>query len=237
MVRIHRIANSCLTVTGKGGTTLFDPGFFCWDSPDVDLEQIGDVQRVMITHVHADHVKPEFVRWLVDRGQDVTVHGNADVAKLLAEHDLACEVSPPSDVRSEDLLHEVLPHVADRAKNRAWTVDGVTHPGDSFGLTSTGAVLALPLLSFRRSLDTYLEGGPSDASVSFPITWNAADAAAAEVDATPPAMGNAPTSEPAPAPAPPATEPATAPLPATGGGAAVLGLALLSAAARARRRG
>ena len=62
MFTIRRLADSCLLVTTATGTTLFDPGFFTWDSGEVDLETIGDVQRVLITHEHGDHVKPEFVR-------------------------------------------------------------------------------------------------------------------------------------------------------------------------------
>ncbi len=155
---IRRIADSCVTVTTDEGTTLFDPGFTAFDDDDVDLDGIGDVQRVLITHEHGDHVKPEFVRWLVDRGDDVAVHGNEAVAALLAPHGIEVDVALPAGTSGEDVLHEVIPTGA-APPNRAWTVDGVlTHPGDSYQPNATAPVLALPLL---------VPWGSTTASVAF----------------------------------------------------------------------
>ncbi len=146
MPTVRRLADSCLLVTTDAGTTLFDPGFSTFDSGAIDLDQIGDVQRVLITHEHADHVKPEFVRWLVDRGEDVAVHANQAVAGLLAPHGVEVQVSPPAGTSAEDVRHEVIPTGA-APPNRAWTIDGVlTHPGDSYQPTTTAPVLALPLI-------------------------------------------------------------------------------------------
>ena len=146
MPTIRRLADSCLLVTTDHGTSLIDPGFFTFDSGEVDLDTIGEVQRVLVTHEHGDHVKPEFVRWLVDRGDDVAVHGNEAVAGLLAAHDIEVVVSDPSGVSSEDVIHETIPN-GDAPPNRAYTIDGVlTHPGDSYQPTATAPVLALPML-------------------------------------------------------------------------------------------
>jgi L-ascorbate metabolism protein UlaG (beta-lactamase superfamily) len=146
MTIISRLADSCLTVATEEGTTLFDPGFFSFDTDFVDLDDLGEVQRVLITHEHADHVKPEFVRWLIDRGDDVEVFGNQAVADLLLPHDIEVAISNPNGVTSEDVLHEMLPNGA-RPPNRSWTIDGVlTHPGDSHEPNVTAPILALPCL-------------------------------------------------------------------------------------------
>jgi len=146
MTTIRRLANSCLTVTDDTGTTLFDPGFFTFDSGEVDLDGLGEVQRVLITHEHGDHVKPEFVRWLLDRGDDVKVYANEAVVDLLAGHDIGASVEVPQGVSHEDVLHEMIPTGA-RPTNRSFTIDGVlTHPGDSYEPSRTAAVLALPLI-------------------------------------------------------------------------------------------
>lgn len=145
MSTIRRLTNSCLTVTESSGTTLFDPGFFTFG--EFDLSKIGDVQRVFITHEHADHVSPDFVKWLVDRGSDVSVHANDAVVDLLAEHDLEAETSVPSGVSVEDVLHEVVPSGA-QPTNRSFTIDGIiTHPGDSYQPRKSAPVLALPLIA------------------------------------------------------------------------------------------
>ena len=147
MATIRRIADSCLTVATDAGTTLFDPGFFSWDADEVDLDQIGDVQRVLITHAHADHVKPEFVRWLLDRGGDVVVHANQEVVDLLAEHDIDATTEVPDDARVEDVAHEALPN-GQTPPNRSWTIGELfTHPGDSHQPTHAAPVMALPLLA------------------------------------------------------------------------------------------
>lgn len=147
MTTIRRLTNSCLLVTEPDGTTIFDPGFFTFGYDDIDLSTIGDVDRILITHEHGDHVSPDFVRWLVDRGSDIAVHANHAVADLLAKHDIEVDTGNPAGVSSQDVLHEMIPNGA-TPPNRAFTIDGlITHPGDSYQPTTTAPVLALPLLT------------------------------------------------------------------------------------------
>ena len=146
MTTIRRLTDSCLVVTTEHGATLLDPGFHTFGSGEVDLNSIGDIQRVLVTHEHGDHVSPEFVRWLLDRGDDLRVHSNQAVADLLAKHDIEVAVDNPPGVSSEDVLHEMTP-LGTTPPNRAFTIEGVlTHPGDSYQPTETAPVLALPLL-------------------------------------------------------------------------------------------
>jgi L-ascorbate metabolism protein UlaG (beta-lactamase superfamily) len=167
MTTIKRLTDSCLSVTTDAGTTIFDPGFHTWESGAIDLDRIGDVQRLLITHEHGDHVNAEFVRWLLDRGTDITVYGNQAVADLLAPHDLAVITAIPDGVSVEDVTHEMTP-MGSAPPNRAFTIDGViTHPGDSYQPTTTAPVLALPLLipwgSTTASLDFARRLGPRQA--------------------------------------------------------------------------
>jgi len=147
MATIRRLTDSCLLLTTDAGTTLVDPGFHTFDSGEVDLDSIGDVQRVLITHEHGDHVKPEFVRWLLDRGDDVAVHCNRAVADLLDHDGVPALTTDPEGVTSEDVLHEVVPTGA-APPNRSYTIEQIlTHPGDSYQPTITAPVLALPLIA------------------------------------------------------------------------------------------
>lgn len=147
MTTIQRLADSCLAVSTRDGTTLFDPGFFTFGTSHIDLSTLGDIQRVLITHEHADHVHADFVRWLIDRGDHVQVHGNAAVANLLAQHGIEVRTDDPEGISSEDVLHETTP-MGTAPPNRSYTVDGaLTHPGDSYQPTRTAPVLALPLLT------------------------------------------------------------------------------------------
>ncbi len=147
MATIRRLADSCLIVTTDDGATLIDPGFFTFESGEIDLDGIGDVQRVLITHEHRDHVQPEFVRWLIDRGTDVTVHANDAVAALLAREGIEVDTGGAPGAAFEDVRHEVIPTGA-APPNRAWTLgDVLTHPGDSYQVSGTAPVLALPLMA------------------------------------------------------------------------------------------
>lgn len=157
MTTIKRLTDSCLVVTTDDGATLFDPGFHTFESGIVDLDEIGDIQRVLITHEHGDHLSADFLRWVLDRGNDVTVYGNAAVAGVLAAHEIQVATDIPAGTSAEDVTHETTP-MGTAPPNRAWTIDDViTHPGDSYGPTRTAPVLALGLLTPWGSTTKTLE--------------------------------------------------------------------------------
>ena len=146
MTTIRRLTDSCVLVKTDDAVSLFDPGFHTFLEGDIDLDTIGDITRVLITHEHLDHVHPGFVAWLLDRGSDVVVHSNQAVADLLAPHDIEVSVEVPSGVSCEDVLHGKIASGA-QPPNRSFTIDGVfTHPGDSREPTVSASILALPLL-------------------------------------------------------------------------------------------
>lgn len=167
MTTIKRITDSCLVVTTDDGATMLDPGFHAIETGTVNLNEIGDIQRVLITHEHSDHVSPQFVRWVLDRNDDVQVYGNQNVADLLAREEIDVSTAVPAGTSAEDVTHEVTP-LGTAPPNRSWTIDGVlTHPGDSYGPTRTAPVLALGLLtpwgSTTRSLQFARDLAPQQA--------------------------------------------------------------------------
>ena len=146
MTTIRRLTDSCVVVTTDAAATMFDPGFHTFESKEIDLDSIGDISRVLITHEHGDHVNPGFVKWLIDRRSDLAVYANEAVAGLLDGYDIEVDTGDPAGVTYEDVLHEMIPTGA-QPPNRAFTIDGVfTHPGDSYEPTTSAQVLALPLI-------------------------------------------------------------------------------------------
>lgn len=147
MTEIRRLTDSCLLVTTDDHATLFDPGFHTFLEGEVDLDSIGDVTRIFVTHEHADHVNPDFVKWLIDRRDDLVIYSNQAVADLLDQHDIAVSTAVPPGTGVEDVLHEMVPNGA-RPPNRSFTIEGViTHPGDSREPTVSAPILALPLIA------------------------------------------------------------------------------------------
>jgi hypothetical protein len=147
MTEIRRLTDSCLLVTTDDHATLFDPGFHTFQEGEVDLDSIGDVTRVLVTHEHGDHVNPDFVKWLIDRRKDLVVYSNQAVADLLDKHAILVSTEVPSGTGVEDVLHEQLPNGA-RPPNRSYTIEGLfTHPGDSREPTVSAPIMALPLIA------------------------------------------------------------------------------------------
>ena len=105
---------------------LIDPGFHTFESGEVDLGSI-DVDRVLITHEHRDHVNPEFVRWLIDRRSDLTVYTNSAVAEILDGEGITASTEIPTGVTAEDVLHEPVPTGA-QPPNRSFTIEELLHP-------------------------------------------------------------------------------------------------------------
>ena len=157
MSEIKRLTDSCLLVTSDNDATLFDPGFHPFVSGEVDLDSIGDVTRVLVTHEHGDHVHPDFVKWLIDRKKDLVVYSNQAVADLLSEHGIEVSVEVPDGVAVEDVIHEKLPN-GTQPPNRSFTIEGLfTHPGDSHQPTVTAPIMALPLIAPWGSLTAAVE--------------------------------------------------------------------------------
>lgn len=147
MATIQRLTDSCLLVTTDHDATLFDPGFHTYQSGEFDLDTLGDVTKVCITHVHGDHASPEFVSWLIDRKSDLVVHSNRDVLNTFAGKGIPVSTDVPDGFTFEDVAHEMVPN-GGRPPNRAFTIEGLfTHPGDSRQPTSTAPVLALPIMA------------------------------------------------------------------------------------------
>lgn len=146
MTKIRRLTDSSVLVTSDSAATLFDPGFHTFGSGEIELDTIGDVSRVFITHEHGDHAHPGFIKWLLDRQSDVRVFSNEAGAGLHAPHDIEVNTSVPEDTSVEDVLHEVIPN-GSAPPNRAFTIEDLfTHPGDSRQPSRSAPILALPLL-------------------------------------------------------------------------------------------
>ena len=72
-VTITKLVHACLLVEVNGRRILLDPGGFSWDDERLDLSIVAGVDRILITHEHADHVSADFVRAALERSNNATV--------------------------------------------------------------------------------------------------------------------------------------------------------------------
>lgn len=61
MTKIRRLTDSAVLVTTGDMAAIFDPGFDTFESGEFDLDFIGDVTRIPITHEFALRLRPRMV--------------------------------------------------------------------------------------------------------------------------------------------------------------------------------
>jgi L-ascorbate metabolism protein UlaG (beta-lactamase superfamily) len=157
-MRITHLGHSCLLVESDGARVLIDPGTF-----SSGFEQLTELDAVLITHQHPDHVDVERLPQLLEAN---------DAALLLAEPETAAELSRagiearplhPGERHSlgglplhatggrHAVIHPDLPRVGNVAlllgTSREDGGDGLLlHPGDSYDVVPADVdLLALPL--------------------------------------------------------------------------------------------
>jgi L-ascorbate metabolism protein UlaG (beta-lactamase superfamily) len=157
-MRITHLGHACLLVESDGARVLIDPGAF-----SSGFEQLTDLDAVVITHQHPDHVDVERLPQLLEAN---------DAAQLLAEPETAAELSRAGiGARAlhagerhsiaglplhatggrHAVIHPDLPRVGNVAlllgTSRADGGDGLLlHPGDSYDVVPADVdLLALPL--------------------------------------------------------------------------------------------
>ncbi len=157
-MRITSFGHACLLVESDGSRVLLDPGVF-----SSGFEQLTELDAIVITHQHPDHVDVERLPQLLEAN---------DAARLLAEPETAAELSR-AGIEAQPLhpgerhtigalplhatggrhavIHPDLPRVGNVAvllgTSRADGGEGLLlHPGDSYDVVPSDVdLLALPL--------------------------------------------------------------------------------------------
>ncbi len=156
-MQLTKYPQSCLIVEVDGHRLLIDPGTFL--SARHDLDDLGHLDGVLITHRHPDHIDPALVQGLRFHGWPL--YGNADVVDLLGPDMVDLVTSgTPFEVGEVPVVPHDLPHVplvdgSPGPQNTGYLIDGsLFHPGDGVELTGVRApVVAAPIsgpsISFR----------------------------------------------------------------------------------------
>ena len=83
-MKISKYLHSCLLFELDGYKLLFDPGKFSFAEGLVKPEIFADVNSIIITHVHPDHLDADILKQIVDLS-GATVYTNAQVGEVLAK--------------------------------------------------------------------------------------------------------------------------------------------------------
>jgi len=148
-VTITKLVHACLLVESNGTRVLLDPGVFTPQDDRFDLSMVDGVDRILITHEHADHVNVDLVRSVLDRSNGAEVETTASLAGILAEQGIEAVTEGTPQFTAP---HERIP-MGPGPENTGFHVEGVlSHPGDSHSFSESMPILAMPFAAPWGSL-------------------------------------------------------------------------------------
>ena len=148
-VTITKLVHACLLVETGARRVLVDPGSYTLHDERFDLSMVEGVDRILITHEHADHYSPELIAGVLERSNDAVIETNASVAALLAERGIEAVTEGTPRFAAP---HERIP-MGPGPENTGFHIDGVlSHPGDSHSFAESMPILAMPFMAPWGSL-------------------------------------------------------------------------------------
>lgn len=117
---------------------LFDPGLFTFVEGKVKASQFQNLQAIVLTHYHPDHIHEESLQEIIKNNPHAAVLANSHIAGKLAEKNIEVEIFETGQrvvkgfvLKAFDAPHEKI--LADEIPpNTAYTIDDqILHPGDS----------------------------------------------------------------------------------------------------------
>lgn len=157
-MRLTHFGHSCLLVEIDGARVLIDPGAFSHG-----FEELSDLDAIVITHQHIDHVDVERLPQLLEANDSALLLAEPETAAELSGAGIAAEPLHPGDERTvagvqlrvgggrHAVIHPDIPRVGNVAVllGTSHSKDGsglLLHPGDAYDVVPAGVdVLALPL--------------------------------------------------------------------------------------------
>lgn len=156
-MQLTHLGHACLLVETDGARVLIDPGVF-----SKGFEELSDLDAIVITHQHPDHVDVERLPVLLEANDgaqllvepetcaDLRAAGIEATAFHAGDEASAAGVALRAIGGQHAVIHPDIPRVGNVGVLVGTSVaDGgsgqLFHPGDSYGETPSTDVLALPL--------------------------------------------------------------------------------------------
>ncbi|HWB39018.1 MAG TPA: MBL fold metallo-hydrolase [Candidatus Saccharimonadales bacterium] len=143
-MKITKFVHSCLLVETPERVAIFDPGMMSKDAFNFDI--LNRLDDIFITHMHGDHMDPEFISQLIAKFPTVTITAPQDAVEELARQGIKASTSLPAGVALFDSPHESVQPMFPAPQEYGYHfLDVLSDPGDSHSFTETKSILALPV--------------------------------------------------------------------------------------------
>ncbi len=85
MIKITKLVHSCLIVEQSDKKFIIDPGNYSWQSGVVTEEHLANLDAVVVTHVHPDHLDADFAEAINKNSPQAQWYGPQQVVSQLTE--------------------------------------------------------------------------------------------------------------------------------------------------------
>ena len=157
-MKISKHIHSCLLIEEKDKVILIDPGNYTDQEKALDVDSLKQLNYLLITHEHTDHMYIPLIKQLVEKFAGVEIISNDSVKNILIKEGIRISTNGNKFIEIHDTPHEKLPFSLPTPPNSLFTIfDKLTHPGDSLSFDKTTSALALPIQAPWTSLTASIE--------------------------------------------------------------------------------
>ncbi len=138
-MKLTKLVHSCLLVETAGKKALVDPGNYSWQSGLVRPENLTDIDIVVITHNHPDHLDESFVRAIYAASPNAQWYGTLQAVNQLGGFGITAQSeSHNDDVRFITSEHANLsPWVTEQPEHTSYVLfNEILIGGDCHTLTN-----------------------------------------------------------------------------------------------------
>lgn len=161
---ISKHIHSCLLIKEQGKVILIDPGNFSVENKAINLESLNQIDYLLITHEHQDHMDIPFIKSLVNKFPTLPIISTQSVVDIMSKENIKASTEGNEFIEVIDAPHAPIFGMP-QFQNILFNVfSTLTDPGDNLTFTQTQRVLALPIQapwgSLTQAVDKAMELKP-----------------------------------------------------------------------------
>lgn len=156
-MKISKYIHSCLLIKNAEKVILIDPGIYSVQGNAINTEMIDQLDYLLITHEHEDHMHLPLIKELVTKFPIVQIISNPSVVDILSKENINATNTGNKFIEVIDAPHE---HIfgGQQYQNVLFNLFGTfTDPGDNLRFDKACRVLALPVQAQWGSLTQAVE--------------------------------------------------------------------------------